>query len=476
VVEERQQLCLGEEENTAKLRRAFDGALRHLTTQIDRPTFRVLFPTVKPVRYVDGKVVLGVANEFDKTWLSSRYSHMIASAIGSQLGEKVELEFILVRPEEGTLVPQDPLMASPSPTYSRRETLELLPRPEFVDRYAFESFIVGPSNRLAHAGASAVSENPGFKFNPLFIFGGVGLGKTHLLHAIGQQVLTNCPNMRVAYMSGEAFADQYVSAVREQRIEHFRRRLRSVELWLIDDVQFIAGKERTQEEFFHTFNALYQTGRQIVLCSDRPPKELYLMEERLRSRFEQGLVADIAAPDLETRAAILLKKAEAENFEIPMDVVYYVADKIQSNIRSLEGALTRLMTQASLTNQPVTTQLAAKVLGAFFIEPTPYRPAITVKAIIKACCKQFGLSADEMTGQGRKSNIAQARQVAMYLAREHTQLSWKAIGKHLGNRDHTTVMHGHRLIAQSLLDIPAMESAVQEILSVIRSPQSSDED
>ncbi len=391
--------------------------------------------------------------------------------------------------------------------------------PHLNARYTFDNFIVGPSNRLAHAGARAVAQAPGQVYNPLFLYGPAGLGKTHLMHAIANEIVkagTVDPS-RIAYISGEAFTSHFVTSIREHRTEDFRRKWRSVDLWLVDDIQFIAGKEKTNEEFFHTFNALYQTGKQIVICSDRSPRELRMMDDRLRSRFECGLIADVAPADLETRLAILHRKAESERMRIPDDVLLYMARLVQSNIRTLEGALVRLIAYASLVNSPVTTELAASVLERYYINPgigtsaaggettrnegteTPPAPpetpslgrlagtytgytsaargfsgvgSVTPEIVQRVVARRFGMHTDALTGKRRDREVVNARQIAMHLMRELTEMSLPGIGQLFGGRDHSTVAHAcDKVKAQMPLD-EDLRSLIEDLALQVRAQAS----
>lgn len=376
-------------------------------------------------------------------------------------------------PEARPRVPAEPRKTgAPHPVYDA---------PLLNERYTFDSFVVGPSNRLAQAGARAVAQAPGRVYNPLFLYGPSGLGKTHLMHAIGNEVAKGdgSSRARIAYISGESFTSHYITSLREHRAEEFRRKWRSVDLWLVDDIQFIAGKEHTKEEFFHTFNALHQTGKQIVISSDRSPRELRTMDERLRSRFESGLIADIAPPNLETRLAILQQKAETEQMRIPDDVLLYMARLVQSNIRTLEGALVKLIAYASLVDSPVTTQLAADILERYYITAgetadaentaSPLRGGVTPEAVRLAVAKRFGLTPDTLAGKKRDRDIVHARQIAMHLMRELTEASLPGIGQFFGGRDHSTVAHACERVRSQLETDSELQSLLEELISQIRS-------
>ena len=363
--------------------------------------------------------------------------------------------------------------------------------PQLNPRYTFDAFVTGRSNRLAEGGAHAVAQAPGEVYNPLFLYGPPGIGKTHLMHAIGHQVVAQRGPEHVCYVSGEAFTTAFVKASRENKMEEFRRRWRNIDVFLLDDIQFIAGKDKTNEEFFHTFNALYQTGKQIVISSDRSPRELKMMDERLRSRFESGLIADIAPPDLETRLAILQKKAELERMRIPDDVLLYMARLVQSNIRTLEGALVKLVAYASLVNSPVTEELASDILARYFasagigsLPADPHGPVglleaaqavsgaprgrITADIIQAVVARRYGLNPELLKGKKRDKETARARQVAMLLMRELTETSLPGIGQFFGGRDHTTVMHACTSLRDQLTGDDTLRELLSELSNQIR--------
>jgi chromosomal replication initiator protein len=334
---------------------------------------------------------------------------------------------------------------------------ESLPIPSLPlnDRYQFQNFLVGRSNRLAHAGATGVAERPGEVYNPLFLYGGPGLGKTHLMQGIAHSIRQRNPDMRIAYVSGEYFAQHYITAIRDHATEDFRRQYREVDVWLVDDIQFVAGKEHTKEEFFHTFNTLYQGGKQIVIASDRSPRELNTMDERLRSRFQSGLIADISAPELETRIAILQQCRQREGFLVENDVLEYIASAIQSNMRALEGALTKLVAYSSIHNAPATAELAQSVLSEYFIDKPVRSRKIGVNDVIDAVVPFFGVTPDAIRGPNRNKDVSLARQVAMYLSRELLpELNTTDVGAAFGSRDHATIVYACQRI-RGLMDMDA---------------------
>lgn len=410
-----------------------------------KATFESWIRDLFPLSLADGVLAIGAPSAFKREWVEKKYTQMLADCAEAAFGRKLALRFLhATAPRHGAIAcGQSPEAATAPPP--RAPATPRVPDDVFFgtlplnSRYTFETFVVGQSNRLAHAGATATAERPGGAFNPLFLWGGAGLGKTHLMQAIGHAVKRANPSSRVAYLSGEAFTTQYVAAIRDRKMDDFRRRFRYADVWLVDDIQFIANKERTEEEFFHTFNALRETGKQVILSSDRAPKDLRL-DERLRSRFEAGLIADICAPDLETREAILQTKALREGATIPDDVLRYMANLIRSNIRVLEGALIKLLAYASVTRCPITQQLADEVLGPYFTRQSDDR-AISPDEVKRLVAESFGVSVADINGKSRQKPIVLARQVCMYLLRELTDSSLPEIGREFGGKDHSTVIH-----------------------------------
>src|SRR5690349_4492075 len=398
---------------------------------------------------------IAVPNGFAKDWLETRYRSLISQTLARIVGYSVQVEFVVGAAEA------DARNGTEGADPSSRD------HPDHVDgramvgggqvrvdagriggesgatnlnpRYTFANFIVGSANRLAHAASLSVAERPGHAYNPLFLYGGVGLGKTHLMHAIGNQVIAKFPRKRVVYATSEKFTNEFITSIQQGKIDEFRARYRRIDLLLIDDIQFIADKERTQEEFFHTFNAIHEDGKQIVLSSDRPPKAILTLEERLRSRFEWGLIADLTAPDLETRIAILRAKAEEQGTPITSDVIEFIARKVVSNIRELEGALNRIVAYASMGAMPISIELAQAVLSNVLYNPK--KRQVTPERIAKAVSDYYGVGMEQLQGQKREKSIVVPRQIAMYLMREETDVSLLRIGAELGGRDHSTVLH-----------------------------------
>jgi chromosomal replication initiator protein len=443
---------------------AWTAALELALERAGKPTYESWLQDLHP-HAVDGDaLVIGAPSEFKRAWVEKKYSDLLAECAEAAFGEPVRLLFTVAeapeRRKKTTEANETPVVAvkpvpRPVPTAERVADEAFFGTVPLNERYTFDTFVVGASNRLAQAGAIATAQRPGGAFNPLFLYGGAGLGKTHLMHAVGHAAKRENPNCRVAYVSGETFTTQYVTAIRERKMDEFRRRFRYADIWLVDDIQFIADKERTEEEFFHTFNTLRDTGKQIILSSDRAPKDLRL-DDRLRSRFEAGLIADIGTPDLETRIAILQQKSCTEGAPIPDDVLLYMAELIQSNIRVLEGAMIKLLAYASVTHSPITQQLAGDVLGAYFTRRGGEEKTVTPDDIKKMVSDAFDVSVEEINGTSRAKAIVLARQVAMLLVRDILGASLPEIGRVFGGKDHSTVVHACRKIKtllQSDLDL-----------------------
>ena len=424
-----------------KAHRIWQAALGQLQLQLAKPTFDTWVRNTRGISHEDGVLVVGVHSAYAKDWLENRLYATIQRTVTQVASRNTAVRFIVQR-SAGEAGDRVELMETGRAGAGRNaQGAGVDDQARINPKYTFSTFIVGQSNRLAHAGCVAVAENPGYAYNPLFIYGGVGLGKTHLLHAIGNQVMFD--GKKPLYVSAETFTNGLINAIRTQTTDEFRAKYRTIDVLLIDDVQFIVNKEATQEEFFHTFNDLRQDNRQIVLSSDRPPKAFVGLEERLRSRFEWGLTADIRAPDLETRMAIVLSKAESQGIELPSEVIEYVAKQVQSNIRELEGALNKVLALARMMDYPLTVQTAEKALSDMMRPPAK----VTIDDIMGAVASYYGLTVPDITGPRRSRNISTARQIVMYLTRELTPMSLPQIGQALGGRDHTTVMYGRNKIA-----------------------------
>jgi chromosomal replication initiator protein len=423
--------------DTMKSDQVWSAALGELQLQMTQATFDTWLRDSRLLKYEDGTFVIGVKNGYAKDWLEHRLLATVKRTLARLTGRTVAVKFVVW--SEETQQEDDVSLLVPPASVSARTSG---PAPANLNpRYTFDSFVVGPGNRLAHAASMAVSENPADAYNPLFVYGGVGLGKTHLLHAIGHACQAQA--LRVLYVSSEKFTNDLIEAIRSHTTDAFREKYRTADVLLVDDIQFIAGKESTQEEFFHTFNTLHGTGKQIIVSSDRAPKAMSTLEERLCSRFEWGLIADIQPPDLETRIAILISKAADCDEWIPDEILVLIAGRIQSNIRELEGALNRVVALSRLTHQPLTLEVAETALSNLL----PQRSNLTTDRIIETVAHHFGIGVTALQGRSRSQAIARPRQIAMYLIREETGASLPKIGAMLGGRDHTTVLYGCERIA-----------------------------
>lgn len=450
------QLQLGEDDAFLALQNAWLHALEVLEMQVNKPSFESWIKTARPLSIDGGLVKIATNSRFAKHWLESKHIGHIKEILESDLGTKLSVRVELIESNEPAILAEK-LPTKPKPKSKEEDESISLP---INSQYNFENFVVGPTNRLAHACAMAIAENPGKMYNPLFVYGGPGLGKTHLMHALGQSAMTNFPGMKVAYVSGEAFTYHYVNSLREHKAAEFRRKYRSIDVWLVDDIQFLVGKERTEEEFFHTYNAIYEMGKQIVLTSDRAPRDLKL-DTRLLSRFECGMIADIAPPDLETRMAILETKAEYENITLSNDVILYIAKLITSNVRRLESALIQLHAYASLMKTSVTPTLAQEVLSKHFGEEAAQ--VIDAQKVQLEVAKKFNVELSDLKGKCRSADIVVPRQIAMYLIRELTNYSLPSIGKAFGGRDHSTVLHACKKIEEKMAEDKGFNSMVAEL-------------
>jgi chromosomal replication initiator protein len=419
---------------------------------LNTTTYKTWFAEASGAELADEAFVVAVPNDFTREWIEGHYMSLIAAAVRDATGHARRVAL--------TVATREPEVTAEPPPKPRGDS-------GINPKYTFDSFVIGSSNRFAHAAALAVAEAPAQAYNPLFIYGSTGLGKTHLLQAMSQYVAEHSGQLTARYVTSETFMNDFINSLRDKRIEGFKQRYRNYDVLLIDDVQFFEHKERIQEEFFHTFNALYESGSQIVLSSDRPPREIATLEERLRSRFEWGLITDIQPPDLETRIAILGKKVKTDGITITDgEVLTFIASRISTNIRELEGALTRVVAFSSLTGRPMTVELAQEVLKDVF--PQGELAAVSIQRIQETVSDRFGVSLDELCGDKRSQNIVYPRQVAMYLSRELTDSSLPKIGKEFGGRDHTTVIHATSKIARLIKEDRSVYNLVQELTARIK--------
>jgi chromosomal replication initiator protein len=436
---------------------------------LNETTYSTWFGEVEGADLEDDSFVLGVPNDFTREWIEGHFLGLISAALEDATGRELRIALKVIEPERVRPVGPSPL--PPEIESVDATVVQVSPRAPTTGsmnaKYTFDSFVIGSSNRFAHAAALAVAEAPAQAYNPLFIYGGTGLGKTHLLQAIANYVATHTGGISVRYVTSETFMNDFINSLRDKRIEGFKQRYRTYDVLMIDDVQFFEHKERIQEEFFHTFNSLYEAGRQIVMSSDRPPREISTLEERLRSRFEWGLITDIQPPDLETRIAILRKKVKTDGIYVPDEqVLTFCASRVSSNIRELEGALTRVVAFSSLTGRPMTVELAQDVLKDVF--PQGEQAAVSIDKIQELVADRFSLSLEELCGDRRSQNIVYPRQVAMYLSRELTDSSLPKIGKQFGGRDHTTVIHATSKIARLIREDRSVYNLVQELTARIK--------
>lgn len=427
--------------------------LNVLKNEMSEVSFNTWMKSCNPISISEDTIKISVPNSFTRDILNNRYKDLVANSIQGICSKLYKLEFLIS--SEVALEEKNKAIKIKGSPLNEEISNTLNPK------YTFDSFVIGNSNRFAHAASLAVAEAPAKAYNPLFIYGGVGLGKTHLMHAIGHYILENNPNAKVEYVSSEKFTNELINAIKHDKNEEFRNKYRHVDVLLIDDIQFIAGKEGTQEEFFHTFNALHDANKQIILSSDRPPKEIPTLEDRLRSRFEWGLIADIQVPDFETRMAILKKKADLERLNVPNEVMVYVATKIKSNIRELEGALIRIVAYSSLTNRAVSVDLASEALKDIISKKQG--KSITIESIQDIVSSYFNLRVEDFKSQRRTRNVAYPRQIAMYLSRKLTDMSLPKIGEEFGGRDHTTVIHAYEKISENLKTDEGLQSTVDDI-------------
>ncbi len=440
----KEQLPFDDSHDLIELKRAWEGMLRRLGPEVPSAWFERFIRPLSPQALHDGIAVIGVPGKFVMEWVRERYLASIQSLLADELGRNVVIELRTEAREKPQVPGTSKQPDQPVVTYRPPDTTAFQP----AEKFSFDTFVIGQSNRLAVAGAKAVSVEPGKKYNPLFIYGPSGLGKTHLLHAIAREILKLDSRYPLVYVSAQQFAEDFVNALQSNRIEQFRRAQRSVSVWLVDDIQFVAGKDKTQEEIFHTFNYLHSLGKQIVLTSDRPPRDLYLMDERLRSRFEAGLVADVQMPDTETRCAIIQTKAMQDEIALDHEVAMFLAENVPGNIRVLEGALTRLAAHASVEGLPLSVDLASLLVEQYYRAGALAKPGFN--QIVDTVSKHFKIPTDDIKGTSRKAPIVHARHIAVFITREITGDSWKHIGGLFGDRDHTSMMHGYQKIQEMM--------------------------
>lgn len=448
--------------------------LHEVQAQVMKPSFDTWLRQTKPLALYGNTLVVGLQNDFAREWVQTHYADMLRTALKNTSGRDYNIKFVIsphsntspaTRQEDSPACESAPTPpASPTPAPQSASTSRYCQR--LNPKYTFDTFVVGPSNRLAHAACLAVAEEPAKAYNPLFIYGGVGLGKTHLMHAIGHYSQLNYPSIKVVYVSSETFTNELIMAIRERETMEFRNRYRNVDILLIDDIQFLAGKEGTQEEFFHTFDALHHANKQIVISSDRPPREIATLEERLRTRFEWGLICDIQPPDLETRIAILRNKAALDGVEVPEDVIHYIATRIETNIRELEGALIRVAAYASMYSKPIDMELAVQALKD--LVPQQSQKKVTLSLIQEVVASYYSLDPNDLTNKKRNRAVAFPRQVAMYLCRVLTDASLPTVGQHFGGRDHTTVLHAYNKISEQMKYDPALAATIQTLTQSIK--------
>lgn len=440
-----------------------------LKDSFNEKIFDVWIRPIMPLEVTEDYCRVAVKNSFFKTMLEENYASVIEGALAGIVGKNIRL--VIETMDAGT-----PAVAEETAVYHEpvREQQHLFTEKTAAEptesnlnpKYVFETFVIGNSNRFAHAAAQAVANNPAHAYNPLFLYGGVGLGKTHLMHAIGNRIKQNNPGMKVLYTSSEKFTNEIINSIQNKTTEAFRQKYRNIDCLIIDDIQFLKGKEQTQVEFFHTFNALKDANKQIIISSDRPPREIETLEDRLRSRFDQGLTADIQPPDLETRMAILRTKASSDNIELPNDVITLLATNISTNIREIEGAYNKIIAYTSLMDMPITVETAQKVLTDMGNDVKTKQ--ITFEGIIKVVAEHYHIKEEELFNKKRTQNIAYPRQIAMYLCRELADLSYPRIGELFGGRDHTTVIHAYEKISKNKGSDLALQNELQEMIEILR--------
>ncbi len=439
--------------NTLNAEELWNQCLAGISEKVGENLFELWFKPMRLLSLKDRVLTLEIPNRFYREWVEDSYPSLIPEAAEKLLGYQVVVKFKTAEQEDAALRKLDTRMENRKNRLASRG-IHLNPR------YTFDTFVVGPSNQFAHAASKRVGENPGLAYNPLFIYGGVGLGKTHLINSIGNAIADRRPDLTICYVSAEQFTNEVISSLRHEKMADFKDKYRNVDVMLIDDIQFIANKTTTQEEFFHTFNSLYEKQRQIVISSDRAPLEISDITDRLRSRFSMGLIADIQPPEVETKVAIIYRKAELEKLTIPEEVAYFVASRIKSNIRELEGCLIKLGAHASLTGMPIDLNMAKVVLKDLIADED--KP-ITVETIQKAVCDYFGVKIHDLKARKRTKEIANARQIAMYLSKQHTQLSLSEIGRYFGGKDHATVIYACKQIEEKRKKDENLNKSVESV-------------
>ena len=431
--------------------------LKEVVTQI---AFQTWFSSMEIAEINDSHIVLKASSQYGGELLQSRYADLILNTF--KFITNREWTFSVISEENNKKVEEGSIISS-KPEIAQDQDIEISNK-TLNPKYTFETFVVGNNNRFAHAAAIAVGDKPGESYNPLFLYGGVGLGKTHLMHAIGNRILQNNRSAKILYVTSEKFTNQLINAIKDNKNEVFRNKYRTIDVLLIDDIQFIAGKERVQEEFFHTFNALYEDKKQIIISSDKPPREIQFLEDRLKSRFEWGLLADISCPDYETRLAILRKKAQEEKILVDDHILANIANKIDSNIRELEGVFNKIIATASLTHMPITIELAENTINEFKAASEKVLSSDFVKETV---AKYFNINKDDLASNKRSNEIAFPRQIAMYLCREVANMSYPKIGEDFGNRDHSTVMHACKKIEKEVKDKSNTRLIVESVKNII---------
>lgn len=442
-----------------------------LKESFNEKVFNVWIKPIMPLEVTDTYYKVAVKNDFFKTMLEENYAQVIEGVLAGIMSKNIKL--IIETMDNGNSgseaaeeMPAVPAKREQQQLFNENTSVQQPNESNLNPKYVFETFVIGNSNRFAHAAAQAVANDPAHAYNPLFLYGGVGLGKTHLMHAIGNRIKQNNPSMKVLYTSSEKFTNEIINSIQNKTTEAFRQKYRNIDCLIIDDIQFLKGKEQTQVEFFHTFNALKDADKQIIISSDRPPREIETLEDRLRSRFDQGLTADIQTPDLETRMAILRTKAASDNIVLPTEVITLLATNIATNIREIEGAYNKIVAYTSLMHMPITVETAQKVLSDMGNDIKTR--TITYEGIIKVVADHYNVKQDELFNKKRTQNIAFPRQVAMYLCRELADLSYPRIGELFGGRDHTTVIHAYEKISNFKNSNLAFQNELQEIIEILR--------